>query len=75
MPDHLPKKTNIIEAYEELRSGDFVIMHTATGDEGVKVDGALWLTGQHKPLQIVSSRGRRYALGFDDRISFKERGF
>lgn len=63
------------EAYEQVRPGDFVVLQTSRGSEGVKVDGMVWLSGHHKPLQIVSSRGRRYALGSEDRLVWKGRGF
>lgn len=66
----------VTEAYEQLERGEFVILCTAAGNEGVKVDGIMWLSGAHKPLQIVSSRGRRYALGHEDKIvRKKERGY
>lgn len=67
---------NLTEAYEELRRGEYVVLQTDAGNEGVKIDGMMWLSGALKPLQIVSSRGRRYALGNADRIiRSRERGF
>ena len=65
-------------AYDEIERGEFVTLHYADGGTAdVKVDGMCWLVGRHKPLQIVSSRGRRYALGENDRVvrSGRERGF
>lgn len=64
----------VVEAYDKIERGDFVHLQHADGTKvDVLVDGVLWLQGQHKPLHIVSSRGRRYALGADDRIVRKER--
>jgi hypothetical protein len=67
---------NLTDAYDQIERGDFVTLVYADGvNTDVKVDGMAWLSGHHKPLQIVSSRGRRYALGNNDRVVRKERGF
>jgi hypothetical protein len=65
---------SVTEAYELIERGDFVALQYAGGASvDVLVDGVLWLSGHHKPLQIVSSRGRRYALGGNDKLVWKER--
>lgn len=69
---------NLIECYEQIERGDYVTLQTERGEESVLVEGMLWLVGYHKPLQIVSSRSRRYALGGDDRVVLRDkstRGF
>lgn len=63
------------EAYEEIERGDFVELRFSDGGhEDVLVQGVMWLSGHHRPLQIVSSRGRRYALGEGDRVARLDRG-
>lgn len=68
----------VTDAYEEIERYDLVTLHFADGEQvDVKVEGMCWLAGHAKPLQIVSTRSRRYALGEADRVirQPRERGF